>query len=93
KARPKKTWFESEQQKSEAKQRGAEALNGPAAGEGEKKRKKGGEGKLSNKQKKRLQDKDERKSGREWKKGNGDKPQIGSKAKKSGGKAKGKGKA
>ncbi|KAI7161945.1 DEAD-domain-containing protein [Hortaea werneckii] len=93
KARPKKTWFESEQQKSEAKQRGAEALNGPAAGEGEKKRKRGGEGKLSNKQKKRLQDKDERKSGREWKKGKGDKPQIGSKGKKSGGKAKGKGKA
>ncbi|KAI6881569.1 DEAD-domain-containing protein [Hortaea werneckii] len=93
KARPKKTWFESEQQKSEAKQRGAEALNGPAGGEGEKKRKKGGEGKLSNKQKKRLQDKDERKSGREWKKGKGDKPQIGSKGKPSGGKPKGKGKA
>ncbi|TKA26696.1 hypothetical protein B0A50_04804 [Salinomyces thailandicus] len=69
-ARPKRTWFESEKDKAEAKRRGGEVLNG-AAPEGEKKRK--GEGKLSNKRKKRLEDRDERRGeGMGWKKGKGD---------------------
>ncbi|EMC92404.1 hypothetical protein BAUCODRAFT_27693 [Baudoinia panamericana UAMH 10762] len=68
KARPKKTWFESEKEKVAAKKRGAEVLNGPldAADEGRKEKKKGG--KLSNKKRKRLEMRDERKAGRTWKK-------------------------
>lgn len=67
-ARPKKTWFESEADKTAAKKKGFAALNGPgddSAAGGKKKAK----GKLSNKQKKKLLDRDERKEGREWKKG------------------------
>ncbi|KAK3686740.1 nucleolar DEAD-box protein required for synthesis of 60S ribosomal subunit [Vermiconidia calcicola] len=64
-ARPKKTWFESEKDKKSAKQKGAVVLNGPEVIDKEKK----GKGKLSNKQKKRLLDKDDRKAGMEWKKG------------------------
>jgi len=68
KSRPKKTWFESEAEKKSAKKRGAEVLNGPVgAAEGEVKRAKGG--KLSNKEKKKLLDKDDRRAGKEWKKG------------------------
>ena len=64
-ARPKKTWFESEKDKLSAKQKGNELLNGAAAaGKKEPKR-----GKLSNKQKKQLQNRDERREGKEWKKG------------------------
>lgn len=63
KARPKRTWFESEKEKKVAKQKGLEELNGL------KKRK---EGKLSNKDKKRLDDTRERKEGSVWKKGKGD---------------------
>ncbi|PPJ51681.1 hypothetical protein CBER1_08760 [Cercospora berteroae] len=63
KSRPKKTWFESEKEKQAAKDRGRALLNGPEAVE--TKKKKGG--KLSNKDKKKLQDKDDRKSGGEWK--------------------------
>ncbi|WPH03418.1 atp-dependent rna helicase drs1 [Acrodontium crateriforme] len=63
KSRPKKTWFESEKDKLAAKKRGAEQLNGPADAKREKK------GKLSNKQKKKLQDRDERREGQTWKKG------------------------
>lgn len=67
-ARPKKTWFESEADKKTAKQRGRVQLNGPEAddGLGEKKKEKR---KLSNKQKKKLQDRDDRRAGMEWKKG------------------------
>jgi ATP-dependent RNA helicase DDX27 len=67
-ARPKKTWFESEADKKAAKLRGRVELNGPEveyASNGKKKEKK----KLSNKQKKRLQDRDDRRAGLEWKKG------------------------
>ena len=67
-ARPKKTWFESEADKTAAKQRGKVQLNGIAAADDTAGRKKV-KGKLSNKQKKRLQDKDDRKAGNEWKKG------------------------
>lgn len=64
--RPKKTWFESEKDKAAAKQKGREALNGSAE-QGELKQKKR-KVKLSNKQKKKLQSKDEIKAGL-WKKG------------------------
>ena len=67
-ARPKKTWFESESDKSAAKKKGFAALNGPAGGDAVSANKEK-KGKLSNKQKKKLMDKDERKEGREWKKG------------------------
>ncbi|KAF2216342.1 hypothetical protein CERZMDRAFT_11769, partial [Cercospora zeae-maydis SCOH1-5] len=63
KSRPKKTWFETEKEKQAAKDRGRALLNGPEAIE--TKKKKGG--KLSNKDKKKLQAKDDRKSGGEWK--------------------------
>ena len=63
--RPRKTWFESTADKDKAKQKGAEALNGEA---GRDKKVNGKKGKMSNKQKKRLMDRDERKEGM-WKKG------------------------
>nr|OQO08739.1 hypothetical protein B0A51_17992 [Rachicladosporium sp. CCFEE 5018] len=63
-ARPKKTWFQTEKDKVEAKAKGNVALNGVEAGERAKKK-----GKLSGKEKKALLDKDERKAGLEWKKG------------------------
>ncbi|KAI4723365.1 DEAD-domain-containing protein [Aureobasidium sp. EXF-10727] len=65
-SRPKKTWFESEKDKRAAKIRGKEELNGvmtPGA------KLKGDRKKLSNKQKKKLEDKDERMEGGGWKKG------------------------
>jgi len=67
KARPKRTWFESEKEKKLAKKSGQAELNG-AVGLG--KAKVGG--KLSHKDKKRLDDGRERKEGRVWKKGRGD---------------------
>ena len=85
-ARPKKTWFESEAEKRKAKEKGKVALNGPEIShDGGKKEKKG---KLSNKQKKRLQDRDDRKVGLEWKKGKS----IGDRSGASKKKGKGKGK-
>ena len=67
KARPRRTWFESEKEKLEAKKAGREELNG-AVGLG-KVAKKGR--KLSNKDKKALDDKRERVEGRVWKEGEG----------------------
>ncbi|TKA81038.1 hypothetical protein B0A55_02496 [Friedmanniomyces simplex] len=68
-ARPKKTWFQSEKEKVAAKAKGGVVLNGVSGAGGEEGgRKKVKGGKLSNKQKKRLQDKDDRKAGLEWKK-------------------------
>ncbi|KAJ5725308.1 uncharacterized protein N7483_006665 [Penicillium malachiteum] len=64
-SRPKRTWFESEQQKRTAKQMGAEALNGPNA--------QSKKVKLSNKDKKRLDDAQMRHDGNiGWKKGKTD---------------------
>ena len=63
KARPKRTWFESEMQKKEAREVGARELNGPGNGKGK------GKGKLSAKAKKKLDDHRERVEGRIWKKG------------------------
>ncbi|GAB7361901.1 hypothetical protein MBLNU230_g1939t1 [Neophaeotheca triangularis] len=80
KSRPKKTWFESESDKKAAKQKGAAELNGPLDGAKDKKPK----GKLSNKQKKRLQDRDERKAGMEWKKGKSKSERAHGPAKKGG---------
>lgn len=69
KARPRKTWFQSEKEKESAKRKGGEVLNGPADGEdGAGKAQRGKGGKLSNKKKKRLQDTDDRRTGKEWKK-------------------------
>ncbi|KAL7943499.1 hypothetical protein V8C42DRAFT_354267 [Trichoderma barbatum] len=67
KSRPKRTWFETQQDKNNAKQAGREELNGPRAS-----KKKGGNTKLSNKDKKKLDAKAERVDGRAWKKGKGD---------------------
>ncbi|OJD15031.1 hypothetical protein AJ78_04686 [Emergomyces pasteurianus Ep9510] len=59
-SRPKRTWFENEKEKLQAKQRSFEELNGPS-----KKKK----GKLSGKDKKKLDDSRERREGKVWKKG------------------------
>ena len=59
--RPKRTWFESEREKRAAKKVGRVELNGGV----EKK----GKGKLSGKDKKRLDDRRERVEGKVWKKG------------------------
>ena len=67
KSRPKRTWFESEKEKLVAKKKGTVELNG-AVGLG----KKTAGGKLSHKDKKRLDDGRERKEGRVWKKGKGE---------------------
>lgn len=61
KSRPRRTWFESEKEKKAAKDKGRVELNGEVV-LGTKKRK------LSNKEKKRLDMKDERKDARMWKK-------------------------
>lgn len=63
KGRPRRTWFESEQEKREAKKTGRAELNGV---ESVLKKK---PGKLSNKDKKKLDDRDTRTEGRVWKKG------------------------
>jgi ATP-dependent RNA helicase DDX27 len=63
KGRPRRTWFESEQEKRAAKKAGRAELNGA---ESVIKRK---GGKLSNKDKKKLDDRDTRLEGKVWKKG------------------------
>ncbi len=63
-ARPRRTWFESEREKVQAKKAGQEELNGRV---GPARLKQGG--KLSNKDRKSLDDKRERVEGRAWKKG------------------------
>ncbi|KAL8838995.1 MAG: hypothetical protein Q9170_001925 [Blastenia crenularia] len=70
KSRPKRTWFESEKEKQEARAKGAVELNGVQGG-GKKK-----DGKLSGKDKKRLDLGRERREGRAWKKGKGDGPSM-----------------
>jgi ATP-dependent RNA helicase DDX27 len=83
-SRPKRTWFSSEREKLLARKAGAAELNGPVS----KKEK----GKLSNKDKKRLDDSRQRLEGNSgWKKGKVDresqkqgKPQKGKKDKKKG---------
>jgi ATP-dependent RNA helicase DDX27 len=63
KGRPKRTWFESEHDKQTAKKAGRAELNGAESII----KKKGG--KLSNKDKKKLDDRDARMEGKVWKKG------------------------
>ncbi|KAG0646799.1 ATP-dependent RNA helicase drs1 [Hyphodiscus hymeniophilus] len=63
KGRPKRTWFESEKEKLAAKKTGRAELNGVESAL----KKKGG--KLSNKDKKKLDDRDTRMEGKVWKKG------------------------
>jgi ATP-dependent RNA helicase DDX27 len=63
KGRPKRTWFESEQEKLAAKKTGRVELNGIESAL----KKKGG--KLSNKDKKKLDDRGMRTEGKVWKKG------------------------
>lgn len=64
KSRPKRTWFETELDKKMAKRAGQDELNGVRES-----MKKKGAGKLSNKDKKRLDAKAMRAEGKEWKKG------------------------
>lgn len=80
KARPRRTWFESERDKVQAKKKGFEELNGVV--------KEAKKGKLSGKEKKRLDDGRERREGKVWKKGREERGASG-KAKDKGGKAKG----
>ena len=70
KARPKRTWFESEKEKINSKKKGFEELNGAVG-------KERGKGKLSNKNKKRLDDGRERREGNVWKKGRGERGMVG----------------
>jgi ATP-dependent RNA helicase DDX27 len=64
KGRPKRTWFESEHEKRLAKKTGRAELNGPESVVKKKK-----EGKLSNKDKKKLDDSKARSERKVWKKG------------------------
>ncbi|KAI9810875.1 MAG: nucleolar DEAD-box protein required for synthesis of 60S ribosomal subunit [Thelocarpon impressellum] len=64
KARPRRTWFESEKEKQLAKVAGKQELNGVAEGKRDRKK-----GKLSGKEKKKLEARDGRAEGRVWKKG------------------------
>lgn len=64
-SRPKKTWFQSTKEKENAKLKGLVELNGADAAKSAEKRKR----KLSGKQKKQLENRDERKAGHEWRKG------------------------
>lgn len=87
-ARPKRTWFESEQQKRAAKKMGAAELNGPDAGKSKKEKVR-----LSNKDKKRLDDAKLRREGNiGWKKGKAERDAPPSKGKSKSKSAKGKGK-
>lgn len=88
-SRPKRTWFESEKEKQIAKKAGKAELNGAPI------RKK--EGKLSNKDKKKMDDRDVRMEGKVWKKGRAERDGKGALApppkgqgKKKGGKPGGK---
>ncbi|KAL6909075.1 hypothetical protein GGI43DRAFT_420547 [Trichoderma evansii] len=88
KARPKRTWFETQQDKNNAKQAGKDELNGPRSA-----KKKVGSTKLSNKDKKRMDLKMQRAEGKEWKKSKTDaKNAVGKTHKKKAAPAKGKAK-
>ncbi|OAP59559.1 hypothetical protein AYL99_06857 [Fonsecaea erecta] len=68
-ARPKRTWFETEKEKRDAKNKGRMELNGPNGVGSVKVRTE--KKKLSNKDRKRLDDARERKEGKMWRKGKG----------------------
>lgn len=84
--RPKRTWFETEQAKREAKKTGRAQLNGM---ESVLKKK---PGKLSNKDKKKLDDRDTRTEGKVWKKGRAEREGKGALLVKGQKKGKGSGK-
>jgi ATP-dependent RNA helicase DDX27 len=87
-SRPKRTWFESEREKLDARKRGLVELNGPGPVKKEK-------SKLSGKDKKRLDAVRERQEGRIWKKGKKEResrPMKNGKSKKGGAKNKNSGK-
>ncbi|KAL3425929.1 hypothetical protein PVAG01_02720 [Phlyctema vagabunda] len=90
KGRPKRTWFESEQEKRDAKKLGRSELNGTDIGSILKKKV---TGKLSNKDKKKLDDRESRTEGKVWKKGRAERDGKGAllAAKKDKGKKKEKG--
>ncbi|PGH28205.1 hypothetical protein AJ80_00095 [Polytolypa hystricis UAMH7299] len=84
-SRPKRTWFETEKEKKEAKKRGLVELNGQ-----QKKEKR----KLSGKDKKKLDDTRQRSEGKVWKKGRSERDGKGALLQaKDKGKDKGKGKS
>jgi ATP-dependent RNA helicase DDX27 len=83
KGRPKRTWFESEQGKKAAKELGRAELNGV---ESVLKKK---VGKLSNKDKKKLDDRRMRIEGKVWKKGRAERDGKGALEKSKGKKVKG----
>lgn len=76
KSRPKRTWFATEHDKQKAKQAGKDELNGMREA-----MKKKGSGKLSNKDKKRLDAKAMRAEGSEWRKGKNSEAELKAKAK------------
>jgi ATP-dependent RNA helicase DDX27 len=84
KARPKRTWFESEKEKKAGREKGARELNG----ESKKKEKK----RLSGKDRKRLEIRDDRMEGKVWKKGSAERAGKGTLEKAGGRAKKGKGK-
>ncbi|KIV89122.1 hypothetical protein PV10_08721 [Exophiala mesophila] len=86
-ARPRRTWFESEKEKRDAKQRGQIELNGPNGLVKVKSEKR----KMSNKMKKKLDLTRERKEGKMWKKEKNDGGRGGKPV--SVGRSKGKGKS
>ncbi|KAF1811672.1 DEAD/DEAH box helicase [Eremomyces bilateralis CBS 781.70] len=63
-SRPKRTWFETEADKKKAKEAGLKELNGPGEEKGKRVKKK-----LSNKEIKKAEAKDQRKGEKMWKKG------------------------
>lgn len=76
KSRPKRTWFETEKEKAAERERGAKALNNPAGGSVKSKKQK-----LSHKDKKKLEAKDDRLEGKQWKKGKADRGMTTAKSK------------
>jgi ATP-dependent RNA helicase DDX27 len=81
KSRPKRTWFENEKDKKSAQDKGRAELNGEVV-----LKKKLTTKKLSNKEKKKLDLRDERKDTRMWKKGKKDVEAVKGPGKKGGGK-------
>jgi ATP-dependent RNA helicase DDX27 len=75
KSRPKRTWFESEKEKAAEREKGAQALNNTTGGSIKKKQK------LSHKDKKKLEAKDDRTEGKQWKKGKADRGMTTAKSK------------
>jgi ATP-dependent RNA helicase DDX27 len=87
KSRPRRVWFETEKDKMAEREKGAAALNGAAGGSVKQKKKK-----LSGKDKKKLEAKDERSEGKIWKKGKEDRGMDTNKAKEKKAQAKSKSK-